>query len=87
MTLRTLIRVWVKRKSVERRRQSLPKARETSWPTLFVTSRQMSATALIMLSLTTEGCISEQMVCVPSKDLTVTVKKDPSVQSLISDCS
>ena len=35
----------------------------------------------------TFGCISELMLCVPSKDLTASVKKDPSVQSLISDCS
>ena len=40
----------------------MAKGRETLWLTLFVTSRLMSATALIM------SCISELMVSVPSKD-------------------
>ena len=69
MTLKTLTRVWVARKSVERRRQSLAKPRETSWPTLFVTSRQMSATALIILShqpVLIEWCVHPTL---PSKDL------------------
>ena len=51
MTLRALTTIWVKRKSVVRKRRSLPQPRVTSCPTLFVTSRQMSVTALIMLLL------------------------------------